>query len=178
MKSGRLKIRNVVWGRRAAFSFVFSLFAFHFSLSTASAQPESVPPPPKSITKQSKERLDLVTDEKSRTVLALELMELHLKNSEKLLETQDYSNLYLELGSFHFLMDNTLDFLLRRNTGSSKSRNNLKRYEIGLRGFTPRLELIRRELPPRYEPYVFNLGKSLRETRTKAIEPQFSDTVI
>jgi hypothetical protein len=70
-------------------------------------------------------------------------------------------------------MDNTLDFLLRRDNGSSKIRNALKKYEIGLRGLAPRLELIRRDLPARFEPYVFRLIKNVRESRTKAIEPLF-----
>ena len=160
------------------FAVLLTLFVLHFSFSTAVAQPDAVPPPSKVITKEAKTRLDKETDEKDRTVLALELMDSHLRNSEKFLEAQDYINLYAELGSFHYLLDNTLDYLLRRNTGSSKARSNLKRYEIGLRGFTPRLELIRRELPARFEPYVFKLGKSLRDTRSKAIEPLFGDTVI
>ena len=70
-------------------------------------------------------------------------------------------------------MDNTLDFLIRRDNGSGRIRDAFKRYEIGLRAFAPRLELIRRDLPSRFEPYVFRLIKNVRETRAKAIEPQF-----
>jgi hypothetical protein len=55
---------------------------------------------------------------------------------------------------------------------------NLKRFEIGLRKFTPRLELIRREVPLTHEFYVRSLLKQLREARTKATEPLFGETVL
>lgn len=164
--------------RRSQTSLLFCLLTIVLGCGEAAAQPESVPPPTKVISKTEKADLEAKTDEKDRTVFALALMDGHLKQAEKFVADQDYYNLYVELGAFHYLMDNTLDFLLRHNNGSSRMRNNLKRYEIGLRGFTPRLELIRRELPERYEPYVFKLLKYLRETRTKAIEPLFGDTVI
>ncbi|MBK7934642.1 MAG: hypothetical protein IPK01_14465 [Acidobacteria bacterium] len=182
MKNGKLKIKTL--GSALISAHRFALYAsvllsiFHFSFSTVSAQPETVPPPSKIIAKEEKAKLESVTDEKDRTILALAFMDAHLKQAEKLFQTQDYYNLYVELGAFHYLMDNTLDYLLRRNNGSSRMRNNLKRYEIGLRGFAPRLELIRREVPPKYEPYIFKLLKNLRDARTSAIEPQFGDTVI
>jgi len=182
VKNGKLKIK--VFGSTLISAQGFALGAFvlfsifHFSLSNVTAQPDSVPPPTKVISKAEKEKLDAVTDEKDRTILALSLMDTHLKQAEKYFAAEDLANLYVELGAFHYHMDNTLDFLLRRNTGSNKMRSNLKRYEIGLRGFAPRLELIRREVQPNYEPYIFRLLKLLRDTRSKAIEPLFGDTVV
>lgn len=167
----------ISYRRSAIFAFVLASI-FHFSFSTVPGQPDSVPPPSKVIDKAEKARLDEVTDEKDHTILAIAYMDAHLKQAEKFMEARDYYNLYVELGAFHYLMDNTLDFLLRRNTGSNKMRSNLKRYEIALRGFTPRLELIRREVEPKYEPYIFKLLKYLRETRSKAIEPLFGNTVV
>ncbi len=182
MENGELKKRRSLssrWRivRVPLLCLLFLIFNFTFSIA-ASAQPDSVPPPSKVIAKEEKARLEAETDEKDRTILALAYMDAHLKSAEKFFEAQDYFNLYVELGAFHYLLDNTLDYLYRRNTGSNKMRSNLKRYEIGLRGFAPRLELIRRELPPKYEPYVFKLVKHLRETRSKAIEPLFGDTVV
>ena len=168
----------LVDGQQARTFALFCLLTFAFCLTDAAAQPDSVPPPSKVIDKAERAKLDEVTDEKDHTILALAYMDAHLKQAEKFFEAQDYYNLYVELGAFHYLMDNTLDFLLRRNTGSNKMRSNLKRYEIALRGFAPRLELIRREVEPKYEPYILKLLKSLRETRTKAIEPLFGDTVV
>lgn len=182
MKNEKLQIKTIgstLISAQGFFLVSFAVFSiFHFSHSTVSAQPDSVPPPPKVIDKAEKEKLEAVTDEKDRTILALSLMDEHLKQAEKYFAAEDLTNLYVELGAFHYHMDNALDFLLRRNTGSSKMRNNLKRYEIGLRGFTPRLELIRREVQPRYEPYIFGLLKQLRDARSKAIDPQFGNTVV
>jgi hypothetical protein len=47
-----------------------------------------------------------------------------------------------------------------------------------LRSYTPRLELIRRDLPIKYEYYVRVLIKVLREARARAIDPLFDDTVL
>ena len=163
--------------RFCLFTFSFLLLST-FCLSEAAAQPGAVPPPSKVIDKAEKEKLEAPMDEKDRTILALTFMDAHLKQAEKFFEAQDYYNLYVELGAFHYLMDNTLDYLLRHNTGSGKMRSNLKRYEIGLRGYSPRIELIRREVDTKYEPYIFRLLKLLRDTRSAAIEPLFGDTVV
>ena len=76
------------------------------------------------------------------------------------------------------LLDNTLMFLTKGDKTSGKVLDNLKRFEIGLRGFMPRLEVIHRELPFRYEEYVRKLIAYVRNARTKALDPLFSDTVI
>ena len=64
------------------------------------------------------------------------------------------------------------------SSSGGKVSNNYKRFEMGLRQFRPRLELIRRSIPVMYEPYVRNLITYLREARAKAVEPLFSDTVV
>ena len=83
-----------------------------------------------------------------------------------------------ELGGFHALVDKTLDFLDHNDTGGGKVLNNFKRMEMSLRAFLPRLELIRRDLPEKYEFYVRDLAKYVRKARARAIEPLFGDTVV
>jgi len=160
----------------AKYLLLLFLFPFAFFLSEATAQPEgpdTVPPPARILAKEVKEKLLAEVDEKKRVTLALSLMDAALRTSEGQIANETWDSAFRELGSFHFVMDNTLDFLIRRDTGSGKIRDAFKRYEIGLRSFAPRLELIRRDLPSRYEPYVFRLIKNVRETRSKAIEPLF-----
>ena len=125
-----------------------------------------------------KSKLAAETEVKRRTKLTLELMEARLARSEALVTQEEYDQMFLELGGFHALMDSMLSFLNDKNKGSGKVINNYKRFEIGLRGFTPRLEVIRREIPVRYELYLKNLIKNLRAARAKAIEPLFDDTVV
>ncbi|MBC7901183.1 MAG: hypothetical protein H7070_14150 [Saprospiraceae bacterium] len=167
-------------------SFYFALpvvLIFIFSTSSILSQeipPDDIAPPPiKQLSKTEKSQLDAEDEVKKRTKLALDLMDLRLKKAEELHSRQEFPEMFLELGGFHGLMDNTLEFLNRsvRSEGG-KVLNNFKRLEIGLRMFTPRLEIIRRDLPQRFEFYPRNLIKYLRDARSKAIEPFFGNTVI
>lgn len=152
-----------------------------FCVSHAVAQPgvdDTAPPPLKVISKEERSQLEAVRDVKKRTQLALDVMSLRLKQAETLMAQEQHDQMYLELGGFHGLMDNTLAFLDKSDQDREKVLNNYKRFELGLRQFRPRLELIRRTIPVRYEPYLRNLIGYLREARTKAIEPFFSDSVL
>ncbi len=136
------------------------------------------PPPIRVLPKDEKEQLDKSKDVGTRTKLALNLMEERLAEAEALNNKQSYDDMFRELGHFHALMDNSLDYLNQNNTGRGKVLDNFKRLEIGLRKFIPRLEAVRRELPLRYEDYVRKLMIRIRDARTKATEPLFGDTVI
>ena len=157
--------------------FFVSCFS-NFVFAQTAAVDEIAPPPLKIISKAEKKQLEEVPDIKKRTILALELMEVKLKKIEELDNLNEYEKMYEELGSFHALMDFTLNFLYRDNLGNRKNLNNFKRYEMGLRAFPPRLEVIRRELPIKYESYLRELIKIIRDTRSKAIEPMFGNTFL
>lgn len=162
------------------FTFAFCLSSA-FLLSTVSAQddpPDTAPPPLKLISKQERMSLEAQTDVKARTKLALELMQARLATSERLYSATDFDGMFRELGGFQGLLDNTLNFLLRSDKNSDKVLNNFKRFEIGLRRFSPRIETIRRELPLQYEEYMENLIKYVRNARARAIEPLFGDSVV
>jgi hypothetical protein len=105
-------------------------------------------------------------------------MSARLVQAEQFSGRAQYAELYAELGAFHGLMDDTLAFLEKSDNDKDKVLNNFKRLEIGLRSFSPRLEVIRRDLPLRYEYYVRVLLKYLREARTRAVEPLFDDAVV
>jgi hypothetical protein len=166
--------------------FVFSgllFFTFHFSLFTlcvfAQDEPKDAAPPPlKILYKEEKSQLEAEDDIKRRTKLALELMESRLKKAEILNTQNDFNAMFTELGGFHAVMDNTLNFLNRHDNGGGKILNNYKRMELSLRSYIARLEVIRRELPLKYEFYVRGLIKQVREARTKAVEPMFDDSVV
>jgi hypothetical protein len=160
----------------------FLFFCVCLSVQISSAQQleagDIAPPPLKILSKEEKKQLDDTTDLKKRTILALALMEARLKKAETLDEQNQYEQMYQELAAFHALIDYTLNFLDRSNDGNRKNLSNFKRFEIGLRTFPPRIEVIRRELPIKYEPYLRSLLKIIRDTRSKAVEPFFSDSVI
>lgn len=139
---------------------------------------DAAPPPVRAMSKEERSQLASETGVKDRTKLALELMDTRLTRAEEFNAKGDFTQMYNELGGFHALIDDTLDFLY----GNSKSRdsvlNNFKRLEIGLRAFGPRIGLIRREIPVEYDPYLKSLIRYLRDARTKAVEPLFADTVV
>jgi len=167
--------------RKIFLTVFFLLITFHFSLFTVKGQDEqkdAAPPPLKFISKEEKKQLEAEADITKRTKLALLLIDVRLKAAENFFSKQQYREMFDELGGFHALVDKTLDFLNRNNDGRGKILGNFKRFEMSLRTFLPRLEIIRRELPAEYEPYVRDLSKSVRQARAKAVEPFFGNTVV
>jgi len=163
---------------------VFFLFTAYCLLLTVFAQTEEpldeiiAPPPLKVLSKTEKSQIAAVKNIKDHTRLALELMEVRLLNAEGFSTKEQYREMFDELGGFHALVDDTLDFLKRNNNDSSRVLNNFKRIELSLRKYITRLELIRRELPTKYERYVRELTKHIRDARTAAVEPLFNDSVV
>ena len=177
-KSKNVKCKS--W--QLAFAVCFCVFSFTFLVSPASAQPpdqvDTAPPPLRMLTKEERTSLESTNDVKARTKLALEYMTTHVSAAEAYNEKREYDAMFHELGGFHGLIDHTLLFLTKSDRTSNRVLDNLKRFEIGLRGFMPRLEGIHRELPFRYEDYVRKLIAYVRNARTKALDPLFSDSVI
>jgi len=149
-----------------------------FDTAAQSIPNDIAPPPLRTVSKDELALLDAARDVKKRTQTALELMTLRLKQAEAMIVKDDLDQMYKELGGFHGLMDNTLTYLDKSDQDNRKVLNNYKRFEIGLRQFRPRLEVIRRDIPARYEPYVQNLIKYVREARARAVEPLFGDSVV
>lgn len=139
---------------------------------------QTAPPPAKTLSKEEKDLLTAQSDSKKYTKTALELMETRMKRAEEADARDDFETMFVELGAFHALMDHSLDFLLKKHGDGKKAFNDFKRYELGIRGFSPRMELLRRDLPLKYEYYVRVLMKYLREARAKAIDPMFGDSVV
>jgi hypothetical protein len=158
--------------------FLFVLFVFAQIGFAQDDWQEVAPPPVKVISKAEKSQLDAETDVKRRTKLSLELMDARLANAETRAKQEQYREMFDELGGFHGLMDNTLEFLSNSDTNKGKVLNNFKRVELTLRKYVTRLELVRRDLPIKYEFYVRKLVKFVREARSKAVEPLFGETVL
>lgn len=167
-------------GRYAVFvlsASVLFVSAFQINAQTP-AEIDTAPPPLKVISKSERDELSSSKGVKERTKTALEFMDVRLKNAELANSRGDLDTAFAELGAFHALMDDTLSFLGSNDKYKGRVLDNFKRFEIGLRRFTPRLELVRRELPLTHEFYVRSLLKQLRDARTKATEPLFGETVL
>ena len=155
-----------------------ALFCMLVSVTPAQNDDEPAPPPLRKISQGERTQLDSQSESKRRIEIALQLMDSRMKKAEDDKAAENFEAMFLELGGFHGLMDNTLDYLTRENRRTGKAFNYFKKYELGLRTFTPRLELVRRDIPVRSEPYIMRLLRYLRDARTKAIEPFFGDTVV
>jgi hypothetical protein len=177
-----LHARNAFVARRSIARFscavLLLLAASGLARSQGVVEDNLAPPPLRMMSADEKTRLSGEGEVKRRTKLALELMDLRLKQAEKYDAAEDYDPMYVELGAFHGIMDNMLEFLNKSDKESGKVLNNFKRFEIGLRGFIPRLEMMRHDMPLRYEHYLRFLGKSIRAARAKAVENLFDDTVV
>lgn len=172
-------LRRVVHGLFCGIFAAFTLLAF-WSVGTAQIPDDVVPAPPplKMIPKETREILDKQPGVKERTKLALQLMESRIVAAEAANTSDELDKTFAELGIFHALMDDTMSFLGANKRPSGKILDNLKRFELGLRKFTPRLELIRREMPITHEVYIKSLLRQLRDARTKATEPLFGNSVV
>ena len=167
--------------------FYFLLFTFYFLLSPfllssntfAQENPMDVEPPPlRIISKEETSKLDAEKDVKNYTKLIVILMDARLKKAEGFSLESQYQEMFSELGAFQSLVDRSLIFLNNHDTDSGKALNNFKRLELSLRAFLPRLELIRRELPLRFEFYTRKLIVYVRNARSRAIEPFYDDSVV
>lgn len=175
-KKAKGKIRAVLTS-----CFAFCLLTFTFLVQCAAAQddlPDTAPPPLKIVSKDERQKLEAEDDIKDRTNLALRMMNARLGSAEMLSVNGDFDTMFRELGVFHALVDDSVTFLEKRNTNNKKVLDSFKKLEIALRGFIPRLETVRRELPLRYEDYVRLLMKFVREARMRAIDPMFGDSVV
>lgn len=176
----RLRIR-----RRRASHLVFVAAVFLLTLpcmaQTAQAQePDGpdAPPPLKILPKEEKGQLAAEADPKRHTILALDLSDDHLTKAEELRDRNEFDSMLKELGTFNAVIDEALDFIARNDSGNGKILGSSKKLELGLRSYTPRLETLRRDVPSSYEPYVRGLIKTVREARSKAIEPFFGTSVL
>ena len=141
----------------------------------ATPPPDVAPPPLKVLTKAEKEQLASAKDVKERTKLTLDLMGSRIKVAEGHLPQDQYEKVFTELGGFHALVIDVLEYLSKSSADKNKVLDNFKRFELGLRALTVRVEMIHRQMPPAREHYLRMLLRELRDARTKAIEPLFGN---
>ena len=139
---------------------------------------DPAPPPLKLVPKADLSQLSEESNLKNRAKLTLTLMEGHLVLAERMSTGSDPKGAFRELGFFQALMEDSLFVLEKNDLSSGKTLDALRKFEIGLRAFMPRLETVRRDLPLDCNEYVHKLMASLRDVRAKAIDPMFSDNVV
>lgn len=136
--------------------------------------PDESPPPLKTISESELARLSSSRNQSEELRITRDLMEARLTAAESAIRSGDELGMFFELGAFHGLMEHMLERLLdskgtRRN---SSQISNLKRFEMILRGFPSRIELMRRQ-SFEFDSYIKDLQIEIRNARSRALEPMF-----
>ena len=140
------------------------------------AQPSDFPPPIKTLSESDRKFLEGAPNNSERLKRTASLMNSRLSAAEAAVATGDDTRMFFELGIFHGLIEQTLLKLLEYDgvKRTSSQLSNLRRFEIMLRGFPPRIELIRRRtFDLEIDSYITSLQSEIRDARSRALEPMF-----
>jgi len=149
---------------------------------SSQAQPQptplTAPPPLKVIIKEERQQLEQAKDAKQRLRLTIELSGTHLTRAEQLTTQAAYDAASAEVGMYHALIENALDFLSELNRASDKKRDLYKRLELALRSDGPRLTAMRRITPLEFAVWIKKVEDFARAGRTEALNSFYGHTVV
>ena len=146
--------------------------------TAATNEIEDVPPPIIALSKMEAEQLRALTDLKDRTRLCLQFAESRLQRAQTLTDNAEFYSALNELAGYQAVVDEGIKFLQNLREDTRKVRDNLRRLEIAVRGHIPRIESIRRSTPLEYGVYIKEIMTFARDSRTRALNSFFSDTVL
>ncbi len=172
----KVQSKNVVY-KILIFTFAFLIFTFH-AFGQDDPPKDVSPAPVKTLHESEEKALKNETGIKSRTDLSVKLMEARLANAQEFIKKPSFQQALNELGSYQTLLEDALNFLKKNDSENGKVQNNFKKLEIILRKHTTQLELVRREMPYKFAWHVGKLMKAVRDARSEAIEPLYSDTIV
>jgi hypothetical protein len=138
----------------------------------------TAPPPPKVISKDEQVQLDTAKDQKTRVKLFISLAESHLLLAEQYTVQPNFEAASAEIGKYHALVDEALEFLASLKHDSNKTRDLYKRIELALRAHGPRLTSMRRTTPLEYAVWIKEVEEFARNGRTEALNSFYGHTVV
>jgi hypothetical protein len=122
--------------------------------------------------------LDAETDQKSRVKLYISLAELHLLSAERYTAQPSFEAASTEIGKYHALIDEALEYMASLKRDSNKTRDLYKRFELALRTHGPRLTSMRRTTPLEYAVWIKAVEEFARDGRTEALNSFYGHTVV
>jgi hypothetical protein len=140
--------------------------------------PLTAPPPIKIISKEERSQLDQTRDSKQRLRLTIEFAGTHLTRAEEHTKQANYDAASAEVGSYHALIEDALEFLGAMKRDSNKTRDVYKRLELALRADGPRLTAMRRITPLEYAVWIKKVEDFARDGRTEALNSFYGHTVV
>ena len=159
-------------------------FVYLPSVHAQSEQPQpqptplTAPPPLKVIIKEERAQLDQTKDQKDRLKLTIDLAVSHLAKAEELTNQTEYEKAQEEVGMYHALIENSLEFLGALKRDSGKTRDLYKRLELALRAHGPRLTAMRRVTPIEFAVWIKKVEDFARDGRTEALNSFYGHTVL
>lgn len=159
-------------------------FVYLPSVHAQSEQPQpqptplTAPPPLKVILKEERAQLDQTKDQKDRLKLTIDLAVSHLTKAEQLTNQTEYEKAQEEVGMYHALIENSLEFLGALKRDSGKTRDLYKRLELALRAQGPRLTAMRRVTPIEFAVWIKKVEDFARDGRTEALNSFYGHTVL
>lgn len=135
------------------------------------------PPPMRFIPREDRDKLAAAKDAKQRVRTSIALADTHLVRAEEYTGVRKHDSALIELGHYMGLVDDAMVFLSRMKRDSGRTRDLYKRLELALRAQGIRLAAIRRLTPAEYASQIKGAEDCARESRTKALESFYSQTV-
>ena len=141
--------------------------------------PLTAPPPFKMIVKEERAEMDAMSkDAPKRLKLTMEFAGGHLTRAEQHTARGDYEAASAEVGMYHALIENALEFLSTFKRDSNKTRDLYKRLEMALRSDGPRLTAMRRITPLEFAVWIKQVEDFARDGRTEALNSFYGHTVV
>ena len=143
------------------------------------ATPLPAPPPFKMIVKEERTALEgAAKDPSKRLKLTIEFADGHLTRAEQHTARENYDAAATEVGMYHALIENALQFLSSFKRDTNKTRDLYKRLELALRSDGPRLTAMRRTTPLEFAVWIKQVEDFAREGRTEALNSFYGHTVV
>jgi hypothetical protein len=143
-----------------------------------SPTPLTAPPPFKMIVKEERVQIEQTTDSSKRVKLTITFAGAHLSAAEQHTARENYEAASVEVGMYHALTENALQFLSTFKRDSNKTRDLYKRLELALRADGPRLTAMRRVTPLEFAVWIKHVEDFARDGRTEALNSFYGHTVV
>jgi hypothetical protein len=179
----RIARRNVVVAAHVLLLALLFLPVVHAQESQPQPQPQptplTAPPPFKMIVKEERTALDgAANDPQRRLKMTIEFAAGHLLAAEQHTARENYEAASTEVGMYHALIENALQFLSTFKRDSNKTRDLYKRLELALRADGPRLTAMRRTTPLEFAVWIKQVEDFARQGRTEALNSFYGHTVV
>ena len=146
--------------------------------SQPQATPLPAPPPFKMIVKEERAAIEQMRDPAKRLKLTMEYAAAHLTRAEQHTSRENFETASTEVGMYHALVENALQFLRTFKRDSNKTRDLCKRLELALRADGPRLTAMRRITPLEFAVWIKHVEDFARDARTEALNSFYGHTVV